>query len=144
MAVGVENIDKSITCAWHVVMLCRVLLGVGDKEIAVDVLDAEGCKTARNIWIHKAAIGGYRRIHTIAASSGGAKDVDSSGKEVSCEEEDAVGVRAEDEALVNRAAPRVVNGEHRLVIRAQAACPSRNSSIFSVEDKYRGSVRTLI
>src|SRR6516164_8755184 len=108
MTVGVENIDKAITCAWHVVMLCRVLLGVGDEEIAVNVLDAEGCKTARNIWIHKAATGGYCGIHTIAAGSGGAEDVDGSGKEVSCEEEDALGVRAEDEALVNRAAPRVV------------------------------------
>ena len=105
MAIGVKNIDKAITCACHVVMLCRVLLGVGHEEIAVDVLDAEGRKTARNIRIHEAAISGYWDVHTIAAGGGGAEHVDSSGIEVSCEEKDALGVGAEDEALVNRAAP---------------------------------------
>ena len=42
MAVGVENVDEAIARARHVIMLRRILQGVSDKEVAVDVLDAEG------------------------------------------------------------------------------------------------------
>jgi hypothetical protein len=56
MAVGVENVDKAMAPTRHVVMLCRILHCVRDKEIAVDVLDAEGREPSRNLRIRKGAL----------------------------------------------------------------------------------------
>src|SRR5262249_2863943 len=49
MAVGVENVDKAIARARHVVMLELILQRVGDEEITVDVLDTEGREPIRNV-----------------------------------------------------------------------------------------------
>jgi hypothetical protein len=54
MAVGIENVDEAIAGTGDIVMLFRVLLGISDEEIAVDVLDAERGKTCRNIRISEA------------------------------------------------------------------------------------------
>jgi len=48
MAIGVERIDKAVAPARHVVMLLRVLYGIGHKEVAIDVLDAERREARRD------------------------------------------------------------------------------------------------
>ena len=58
MAVGVEDIDKAVALTGDIVMLCRVLLG--NKQLAIDILDAECGKAARDIRIRKASVGGLR------------------------------------------------------------------------------------
>src|ERR1700720_1466214 len=104
MAVSVKDVDKAKSSTRHIVMLCRVLLCIGDEQATVDVLDAERRVSCWNRWIIEAAVGGHRHIHSIAARSGGAEHVDSPGIEVGRKQENAVGVGAKDETLVNRAA----------------------------------------
>jgi hypothetical protein len=41
IAIGVENIDKAVARTRDVIVFWSVLLGVGDEQIAVDVLNAE-------------------------------------------------------------------------------------------------------
>src|SRR6476659_3639454 len=73
MAVSVKDVDKAKSSTRHIVMLCRVLLCIGDEQATVDVLDAERRVSCWNRWIIEAAVGGHRHIHSSAASSGGAK-----------------------------------------------------------------------
>jgi hypothetical protein len=42
MTVSIEHIDKAMAGTRDIVMLLPILQCVGDKEIAVDILDAEG------------------------------------------------------------------------------------------------------
>ena len=57
MAVGVEDIDKAVALTGDIGIPCRVLLGVGHKEIAIDILDAEWGKAVRDFRIRKASVG---------------------------------------------------------------------------------------
>ncbi len=41
MSVGIEDVHEAETLAMHRVMLGRILLGIGDEEIAVDARNAE-------------------------------------------------------------------------------------------------------
>jgi hypothetical protein len=43
---GIENVDKPVAWAGHVVVLFVVLFCEGDKQFAVDVLNSEGAKPA--------------------------------------------------------------------------------------------------
>src|ERR1700726_2774829 len=49
MAVGIEDIDKAVALTGDIDILCRVLLGVGHKQIAIDILDAERGKAGRDV-----------------------------------------------------------------------------------------------
>jgi hypothetical protein len=44
MPVGVEHVDKTIARTRHVVVFLLILLDIGDEEVPVNVLDAEGCE----------------------------------------------------------------------------------------------------
>ena len=123
MTVSVENVDKAMAPARHVVMLVRILHCVSDKEIAVDVLDAEGRKPSRNLRIRKVAVDLSRGRSPEAGRPIGGEYVDRSGAKVRRKEKDAVSVGAENETFVNRAC-RVVDGEDRLIRRGQTARPS--------------------
>ena len=57
MAVGVEHVDEAVAGTRHVVMLLRILLRVGDEEIAIDVLDAKRRVARRNVRIREATVG---------------------------------------------------------------------------------------
>src|SRR5437868_1068845 len=141
MAVGVEDVDKAIAGTRHVVMLCRVLLRIGDKQTAVDVLDAKRCVVGGDIRILETTVGGYWNVVPIGASSGsGAEHVNCSGAEVSRKKEDALCIHAKHEALVN-GIRRVVDRENGLIRRGQPAGPSRNGSVLGVPDKRRQKIR---
>src|SRR5262249_38762373 len=49
ISIGVVDVDEAIARTSYVVVLFRVLEGIGDEEIAVDVLDPERGKTSREI-----------------------------------------------------------------------------------------------
>src|SRR5262249_8660144 len=123
MAVSVENVDKAIAPARHVVMLSRILHCVSDKKIAVDVLDAEGRKPSRNLRIRKGAIDLSRCRRPEAGRPIGCEHVDRSGPKVRGKEKDAVNVGTENQTFVDRAW-RVVDGEDRLIRRGQTTRPS--------------------
>src|SRR5215470_6350997 len=99
MPVGIENIDKAIARARHVVVFFIILLGVGDKEITIDVLDAEWRETGRNVRIGEVTVSGYRDVHTIAAVRSGAEHVDGPGAEVRGKEKDTVNIGAKNQTL---------------------------------------------
>src|SRR6516162_2655957 len=124
---SVKHVDKAVARPRDVVMLCCVLLRVGDEQIAVDVLNAERRKAWRNLRIGKSAIRGALGISVI-------KHVDRTGAEIGRKEEDALGIDSKDETFVNRAG-RVVSRENRLISWGQTTGPSRNSSVLSVPDK---------
>ncbi len=56
ISIGIEDVDKAVARTSYVVMLCRVLLGVGDEEIAIDVLNAEGRKTGRDVRVSEVTV----------------------------------------------------------------------------------------
>src|SRR5215470_5565136 len=123
MAVGVEDVDKAIAPPRDVVVLCRILQCVRDKEIAVDVLDAEGREPSLNVRICEGTIDLTRFRRPEAGRPISGKYVDRSGAEVRRKEKDAVNVGAENQTFVDRAW-RVVDGEDRLVRWGQTARPS--------------------
>jgi hypothetical protein len=57
MAIGIEDIDKAVALTGNIGIPCRVLLGVGHKQIAIDILDAEWGKAVRDFRIRKASVG---------------------------------------------------------------------------------------
>jgi hypothetical protein len=57
MAVGVKGIDKAVALTGDIGILYRVLLGVGHKQLAIDILDAEWGKVAWDLRIRKASVG---------------------------------------------------------------------------------------
>src|SRR5215467_14332693 len=69
MTVGVENVDKAIARARHIVVFFPVLLCIGDKEITVDVLDAERGEPNCNVRIREVAVDLLRRRRPEAGSS---------------------------------------------------------------------------
>ena len=103
MAVSIENVDKAMAPARHVVMLCRILQRISDKEIAVDVLDAEGRKPSWNLWIRKITVNLSRCRRPEAGGAIRGEYVDRSGPKVRRKEKDAVNVGAENQTFVDRA-----------------------------------------
>ena len=77
-------------------MLLRVLLGVGDEQIAIDTLDVERREASRDIRIDKAAIGGRRLVVVV-------KNIDRAGSEIGGVDKVAIDVDTEGEAFVNGA-----------------------------------------
>ena len=66
MTVGVENVDKAIARARHIVVFFPVLLCIGDKEITV-VLDTERGEPNWNVRIREVAVDLLRRRRPEAA-----------------------------------------------------------------------------
>jgi hypothetical protein len=75
MAIGVKHVDKPVALASQVVVLCRVLLGVGHEQVAVDVLDPERRIAGWDIGIGKVSVGGYRDIKAGGATGAYASTV---------------------------------------------------------------------
>src|SRR6516165_4160858 len=106
MTIGVEHVDKAIACAGHVIVFVgELLLRIRDKEIAVDVLDAERRKTGGDVRIDEAAVGRYRDLKAIGAAAGsGPEHVYSSSVEIGSKKENTLGVGAENKTFVDGAA----------------------------------------
>ena len=109
-AVGVEYVDEAIARTRYVVVFLWVLFGVGNKEIAVDVLDAEWCKTSWNFRIDETAAGGYRDVLAIAVGIGRAEYIDCPGVEVGREKKDTVLIGADHKAFIDRTTGGIVEG----------------------------------
>jgi len=134
MTVGVENVDKAIARARHIVVFFLVLLCIGDKEITVDVLDAERGEPNCNVRIREVAVDLLRRRRPEAGSAIGGEHIDRRGPEVRRKEKSAVNVGAENQTFVNRAR-RVIDGEDGLIKRSETASPSGNRPVLGVEDE---------
>src|SRR6266851_1504363 len=134
MTVGVENVDKAIARARHVVVFFLILFCIGYKEIAINVLDAERRETGRNVRIGEVAVDLLSRRRPEAGRPVGGEHVNRSGPKVRSKKKDAVNVGAENKALVNRVR-RVVDGKDCLISRGKTAAPSRNRAVFGVEDE---------
>ena len=134
MPIGVEYIDKAVARTGDIVMLCRVLLRIGDEEIAVDVFDAERCEPGRDSGIRKAAASSHQVIVMV-------EDFDRSGPKVCREQEHAIDVNAEYRALVNGAqrgvgVDGIVDGKDRVIRRVQACGPRRYRSVLGDPKEY--------
>ena len=57
MAVGVEHVNKPVPRTRHIGILLRILLRIGHKEIAIDVLDAKRREARRDLRIREASVG---------------------------------------------------------------------------------------
>src|SRR5207302_11481241 len=103
ISIGIVDIDEPVTRTGYVIVLCAVLECIGDEEIAIDILDTERGKTGREIRIGETPTNlcAGRWPKTSRAIAG--KNVDLSAAEVGREEEDAMSVGAENEALVDGA-----------------------------------------
>src|SRR5262245_55158816 len=110
MAVSVENVDKTIARTRHIVVFLRILFGIGDEEVTVNVLDTEGREPSRNVRICKAAVDLRRGRRPEAGRAIRGEYVDRSGPEVGRKEKDAVHVGAEHQTFIDRVR-RVVDGE---------------------------------
>jgi len=64
MTIRIKHVDKTVAGAGGIVVFLRVLLCVGYKQIAIDVLDTEGRIPRRNGRVGEPAVGGRQRIGT--------------------------------------------------------------------------------
>ena len=48
MAAGIENIDDPIAFSGHVIVLRRILHGICDDQVSLDIGDSEGCESLGN------------------------------------------------------------------------------------------------
>src|SRR6266849_1510431 len=138
VAVGVEHIDEAAARAGDVVVLLRVLLGIGHEEIAVEVLDAERREARGDHRIGEAAVG--RGAGEGAAGGVGAVDLDRAGAEIGREQEHAMHIDAGGEALVDGAVGgvgdgRIVDGDDRVAGRGEAAGPGGDRAVLGGEDE---------
>src|SRR5262249_13419976 len=75
VSVRVEDIDEAVAQAAHIVLLGGVLLGVGHPDLAIDVLDAERRKAARDARVVEVAVRDHRRELAV-------EHIDAAGAEV--------------------------------------------------------------
>src|ERR1700731_2586227 len=99
MAIGIEHVDKAVAGTCYIVMLLRVLLGVGDKQIAVEVFDTEWGEASRDTRIDKAPAGGRRLVVVV-------EDIDCAGAEIGGVDKVATDVDTKGKAFVNGACGR--------------------------------------
>ena len=53
VAVGIEDINEAVALACDVIVLVGILFGIGDIEVAVQVLDVEGGKSGGDTWVRE-------------------------------------------------------------------------------------------
>src|SRR5580704_19447705 len=94
MAIGIEDIDKTVAASRDIVMLRGILLGVRHKQITTNVLHAKWRKSRWNRGVIEATI---RRDWFIVVI----EDLDRPGAKIRSEEKDAVRVRAKHYRLVH-------------------------------------------
>jgi hypothetical protein len=82
----------------YTVMLLRVLLGVGDEQIAIDILDVERREASRDTRIDKASIGGRRLVVVV-------KNIDRAASEIGGVDKVAVDVDTKGEVFVCGTSP---------------------------------------
>src|SRR6516162_1389405 len=134
VAVGIEDVDKTMAGTLNVVMLFRVLQRVSDEEIAVDTLNAERRIAGRYIRIDESPIG--CREGKLAVGAVGAEHIDRPGIKVGRKEEKAVDVDAVSKALIDSAACGIVEGDYRIVwIRSEPPGPGGKRPVLGSENK---------
>ena len=127
-------------------MLRRILHGIRDIEVAVDVVNAVRRKARRRVGIREIAvdIGGVARVGYGAVEQHGGEgaviDVDRAGPEIGGEEMAAMHIDAEGQTLIDRA---VVGADMRIVDDdgrggAERAVPGDDRTVLRVEDEIGG------
>jgi hypothetical protein len=133
VAAGVVLIDEAIAKAGNIIVLGGILLGVGDKQRAVEVLDPKGRKVARD------RIGPCDRIDDrvraeVHEMEAGVEDVDGVIVEIAREDKGALRSRAQREQLVDGSVAGLVGCDHG-VGRAQAGVPAGDGAILGRKEQ---------
>jgi len=58
IAAGIEHIDEATAGAMNIILSFGILLGIGHKNFAIEIPDAEWSITSREVWVDEAV-----RIH---------------------------------------------------------------------------------
>ncbi len=104
VALGVEEVDEADACARGYEALRGVLFGVGHREIALDIVDAEGREARGDL-----RIGERARQLGVGRLKGGVEDIDFAGVDIGGVNKGAFVVLAKFDAGVDRAGLRVVD-----------------------------------
>src|SRR5262245_57674986 len=112
MTIGVENVDKTVAWTWHVILFCRILLGVGHEEIAIYILDPERGIASRKVRIGEPPVGGRGREFPVRTI--GAEHIYRTGVEVGGEQERSMQIHAKSKTLIHGALFRVVGRDNRV------------------------------
>src|SRR5262249_59790888 len=123
----VEHIDEAVARPRHVVCHAPVLLGVGDEELAADILDAEGGKTDQvggGVGVGEGAEGAHPQGDGVEV---GVEDVDGAAAEVGGVEEASAGGGGDRQPLVDRAGCDVGGGQ--LEYGRVAAVPTGDGAV---------------
>ncbi len=96
IAIGIENIDKSMAQAWNIIMLRLVLLRVGHHDVAAEGLDAERRVSFGQIRVGKRA-GEFGEDEILV------ENIDCPGTEIGSVEEGAGLICRDCQALIDRA-----------------------------------------
>ena len=126
LAVGVEDVHVAVAGAGHVIVLCGVLQGIGDVELAADVLDVERCEPGRQIGIGEGAGQGH-------GNEIGVEDIHPARAEVGRVQVVLPAAAAQGQALVDRPQGREVHLQHG----RGSAVPGRNRAVLGGEDVLR-------
>ncbi len=121
----------------------RILLGIGDIEVAIDIVDAVRRKARERVGIREPAvdIGGVARVGYGAVEQHGGEsaviDVDRAGPEIGGEQIAAMHIDAEVQTLIDRA---VVGADMRIVDDdgrggTERAVPADDRAVLSVENE---------
>ena len=99
MAVCIEYVNKAVARSSNIVVLLRVLLGVGDEQVAIEAFDAERREARRDIRIDEAPFSGRRLVVVV-------ENIDRAGPEIGGVDEVTIDIDPEGEAFVNGASSR--------------------------------------
>src|ERR1700692_213648 len=101
MAVRIEHIDEPHSRSRDVVMPQSVLLRIGDKQIAVDIRNAERRIAGRNLGVYEAAVGGRRS--ELAGRTVRTEHIAFTGTKVGRKKKHSLRIEAEHDTLVDGA-----------------------------------------
>src|SRR6266566_6330382 len=130
IAAGIEHIDEATTRAMNIILSFGILLGIGHKNFAIEIADAEWSITCRKVGIDE-AVG----IHLMKIFIEG---VDVTRMEI-CRIQEIVTVsdperRAFVDGAVNTMVRAVIDGDDGVCL-IQRLVPAGNGTIFTDEDE---------
>src|SRR5215471_21116871 len=96
MTIGIEDVHKPQTRSGHVIVLGCILLGIGDIQSPLNVLDTEGGKTGRKPWVAEASCERHVREARV-------KDIHSALAKVGSIEETGLAIGRQGKPLIDRA-----------------------------------------
>src|SRR2546426_11997424 len=133
LAIGIKNINEAVALPRYVIVLVLVLFGIGDIELAVQILDVEGGKPGGDFRVKEGKRENNRSKFPV-------EYVDPASMEIGSVEKIASGTAADGQPFVDRAGGGVIHDEDSSGEGCYEEVPGRDRAVFGGKNEEAGMV----